>query len=106
VPSGTTFRVVLPSVVRELRPPRGARQHRGERHLPKQPAYQRQGGRTRVGHPELEPGGRGGVYNDHPVGVLYDEDVQKWAIYNRDGAPMPEGAAFNVAVYGGVESTR
>jgi hypothetical protein len=52
------------------------------------------------------PGGGAGVYNDHPVGVRYDEDVQKWAIYNRDGAPMPEGAAFNVAVSGGVESTR
>ena len=32
------------------------------------------------------------------MGVLYDEDMDEWAIYNRDGAPMPEGAAFNVAV--------
>ena len=46
------------------------------------------------------PGGRGGVYNDHPLGVLYDEDMNKWFVYNRDGAPMPEGAAFNVAVSG------
>jgi putative peptide zinc metalloprotease protein len=50
------------------------------------------------------PGGGAGVYNDHPVGVFYDEDVQKWAVYNRDGAPMPEGAAFNVAVSGSDES--
>ena len=50
------------------------------------------------------PGGGAGVYNDHPVGVLYDEDVQKWAVYNRDGARMPEGAAFNVAVSGSDES--
>jgi hypothetical protein len=57
------------------------------------------------------PGGGGrGVYNDHPVGVLYDEDVQKWALYNLDGAPIPVGAAFgaafNVAVSEGDESAR
>ena len=46
------------------------------------------------------PGGGAGVYNDHPVGVFYDEDVQNWAVYNRDGAPMPDGAAFNVAISG------
>jgi hypothetical protein len=34
------------------------------------------------------------------VSVFYDEDVQKWAVYNRDGAPIKEGAAFNVAVSG------
>ncbi len=44
------------------------------------------------------PGGGVGVYNDHPVGVLYDEDVERWAVYNRDDAPMPNGTAFNVAV--------
>jgi hypothetical protein len=52
------------------------------------------------------PGGGAGVYNDHPVGVLYDEDVQKWAVYNRDGARMPDGAAFNVAVSGSDERAR
>jgi hypothetical protein len=46
------------------------------------------------------PGGGIGVYNDHPVGVLYDEDVDGWFVYNEDSAPMPEGAAFNVAVSG------
>ena len=47
------------------------------------------------------PGGGGrGVYNDHPVGVLYDDDVSKWYVYNEDAALMPEGAAFNVAVSG------
>jgi len=44
------------------------------------------------------PGGGRGVYNNHPIGVLYDADIRKWAIYNRDGAPMPDGAAFNLAV--------
>ena len=49
------------------------------------------------------PGGGGGVYNDHPVGVGYDEDVDRWFVYNEDGARMPEGAAFNVAVLGATE---
>ncbi len=44
------------------------------------------------------PGGGGGVYNDHPVGVLYDEDAGEWFVRNEDGARMPEGAAFNIAV--------
>ena len=46
------------------------------------------------------PGGGNGVYNDHPVGVLYDEDADRWLVYNEDGAPMPNGAAFSVAVSG------
>jgi hypothetical protein len=45
-----------------------------------------------------DPGGGRGVYNDHPIGVLYDGDKRKWAICNRSGAPMPDGAAFNIAV--------
>lgn len=47
------------------------------------------------------PGGGRGVYNDHQIATLYDETIKKWAIYNRDGAPIPEGAAFNVAVSAG-----
>ena len=46
------------------------------------------------------PGGGEGVYNDHPVGVLYDEDAGQWFVYNEDEARMPSGAAFNVAVSG------
>ncbi|MDQ4129120.1 MAG: hypothetical protein M3151_14430 [Actinomycetota bacterium] len=52
------------------------------------------------------PGGGGGIYNDHPVGVLYDANVEKWSIYNIDGARMPDRAAFNVAVLGGAEPAR
>jgi hypothetical protein len=44
------------------------------------------------------PGGGRGVYNDHPVDVLYDANLEKWAVLNRDGASMPRGAAFNIAV--------
>jgi len=44
------------------------------------------------------PGGGAGVYNDHPVGAVYDAKLKKWAVFNRDGAPMPKGASFNIAV--------
>lgn len=44
------------------------------------------------------PGGAGGTYNDHPVGVRYDAERGQWTIYNKDGAEMPMGAAFNVSV--------
>ena len=44
------------------------------------------------------PGGGRGIYNDHPICVLYDADIGKWAIYNRGGALIPDGAAFNIAV--------
>lgn len=45
------------------------------------------------------PGGGAGTYSDHPVGVLYDADRERWAIVNEDGAPTRAGASFNVAVY-------
>ena len=44
------------------------------------------------------PGGSPGKYNDHPIGVWYDRDRSKWAIFNQDRAAMPVGADFNVAV--------
>ncbi len=44
------------------------------------------------------PGGEGGTYNEHPIGVWYDSDAQRWAIFNQDRAAIPEGAAFNVLV--------
>ena len=44
------------------------------------------------------PGGSSGKYNDHPIGVWYDPDRGKWAIFNEDRAAMPVGADFNVAV--------
>ena len=46
----------------------------------------------------FNPEGEGGTYNGHPIGVWYDSDVQRWAIFNQDREPMPVGAAFNVAV--------
>jgi hypothetical protein len=44
------------------------------------------------------PGGGRGIYNDHPVGAVYDAKLKKWAVFNRDGKPMPKGASFNIAV--------
>ncbi len=44
------------------------------------------------------PGGGAGIYNEHPIGVWYDPDARRWAIFNQDRETMPEGVAFNVAV--------
>ncbi len=45
-----------------------------------------------------EPDGDG-VNNAHEIGVWYDANRGgKWAIYNQDLAPMPDGAVFNVVV--------
>ena len=47
--------------------------------------------------PNFAPGGVCGcVYQDHPIGVLYDGT--NWRVFNQDGAAMPVGAAFNVFV--------
>lgn len=50
--------------------------------------------------PSWNPGGGTGTYNDHPVGVWYDEAEKKWAIRNQDLAPLPLRAAFDVSVRG------
>jgi hypothetical protein len=52
------------------------------------------------------PGGSPGKYNDHPIGVWYDRDRSKWAIFNQDRAAMPVGADFNVAVLKGPTQAR
>lgn len=44
------------------------------------------------------PGGEGGTYNDHSVGVWYDGGREQWAIFNQDREAMTEGAHFNVGV--------
>jgi serine protease len=46
--------------------------------------------------PNWNPGGAGGIYNNHAIGVWYNGS--RWTIYNEDIAAMPVGAAFNVAV--------
>ncbi len=50
--------------------------------------------------PDWNPGGTHTGFDNHPVGVWYDDSLQpmvgQWAIANEDGAAMPVGAAFNV----------
>ncbi len=41
--------------------------------------------------------GGGGDY-DHNVGVWFEPERQKWAIFNQDLAPVPEGATFQVVI--------
>jgi hypothetical protein len=56
------------------------------------------------GHPEAvviitanyNPGGAGGVYDAHSLGVWYTNG--KWAIFHQDRSAMIVGAAFNVLV--------
>ena len=45
------------------------------------------------------PGGSGGTYNDHDIGVYYWNG--RWRIFNQDFAAMPANAAFNVSVGAG-----
>ncbi len=42
------------------------------------------------------PGGGGGVYNNHAIGVYYS--ASRWSIFNQDLVAMPNNAAFNVLV--------
>lgn len=48
------------------------------------------------------PGGQGGVFNNHAIGVRYDAAAGKWAIFNEDHHPLASGAAFNVVSMVGV----
>lgn len=46
--------------------------------------------------PNWNPGGVGGVYNNHRIGVYYNGS--RWNIFNQDFANMPAGASFNVEI--------
>ncbi len=46
----------------------------------------------------FNPGGVGGTYNNHAIGVWYNISQSKWAIFNQDLAAMPPNASFNVVV--------
>jgi hypothetical protein len=98
VPAGSTFEVVVPATstgfVHQADPANSAG------------SYTYLDSRLTNGQPDAvlqvtqnwNPGGGSGVYNNHPTGVIYDSRLNQWAIYNRDGARLPRGAAFNVAV--------
>ena len=100
IPSGATFEVIIPQASQRLVHYAKLDNSVGNRTYLNNPLM--------VGEPEAllrvtqnwNPGGGRGIYNDHPIEVVYEADTRKWAIYNRDGAPMPDGAAFNIAVSG------
>jgi len=48
--------------------------------------------------PNWNPGGVGGIADDHPVGVFYNSIKNQWGIYNEDNAAMPVGTVFNVII--------
>lgn len=48
------------------------------------------------------PGGSGGAYNNHPIGVWYDSAVGEWTIYNEDHSTMVAGVSFNIVSMVGV----
>lgn len=54
--------------------------------------------------PNFSPGGKGGTYLNHPIGVWFADG--RWAIFNQDRAPMPEGAAFNVLVTSAIKEIK
>jgi len=60
------------------------------------PELDGQPGKKLLATPNWNPGGGGGVYNNHAIGVYYTG--ANWAIYNQDIAPMPPNAAFNVEI--------
>jgi hypothetical protein len=98
VPEGATFRV-------EVRQPSETFVHRADL-LNTAGNYTYLDNRLTNGEPDAvlsvtqnwNPGGGRGVYNNHPVVTMYDVQVKRWAVYNRDGAAIPKGAAFNIAV--------
>lgn len=48
--------------------------------------------------PAYNPGGSGGMYFNHTIGVYYQEASAKWGIYSEDNIPIPENAKFFVYV--------
>jgi hypothetical protein len=48
--------------------------------------------------PVWNPGGSGGIYNNHFTGVWYDTNRRQWAIFNEDKTSMTRNASFNVMV--------
>ena len=98
VPAGAAFRVVLPPASESFVHRARLDNNVGEATYLDDPLTNGKADALVSVTQNWNPGGGVGVYNDHPVGVLYDEDVERWVVYNRDDAPVPNGTAFNVAV--------
>jgi hypothetical protein len=100
IPARTTFKVIIPPASETLVHFAKLDNTVGNRTYLKNPLTVGEPGALLTVTQVWNPGGGRGVYNDHPIDVLYDADTRKWAIYNRGGAPIPDGAAFNIAVSG------
>jgi hypothetical protein len=44
------------------------------------------------------PGGNGGVFDNHLIGVFYDTSAHRWGVFNEDQSAIPAGASFNIMV--------
>jgi hypothetical protein len=100
VPAGTAFEVTLPpaseTFVHYAEPDNTA----GDRTYLDNPLTNGEPDAVLTVTQNRSPGGGRGASNDHPTGVVYDEGADEWAIHNKDGAHMPDGTAFNVAISG------
>jgi sortase A len=103
VPDGTTFQVVVPGGAEKIVHRAGTGNIDENSTYLDAPLVNGKPGAILSVTQNWNPGGGSGTYNDHPVNVRYDTGRQQWTIYNTDGSPMPDGAAFNVAVSGGAQ---
>ena len=88
VSAGTTFEVIAPPASEAFVHHAGLLNTAGERTYLDNPLTNGEPGAVLSITQNWNPGGGRGVYNDHPIGVVYDEGEDEWAIYNKDGAPM------------------
>ncbi len=98
VPAGTAFEVVIPAASESFVHRAGLSNTVGDTTYLDDPLTNGRPDAAVSITQNWNPGGGRGVYNNHPVGVFYDRDVDQWAVYNRDGAKIPDRAAFNVVV--------
>ncbi|MGH3144370.1 MAG: sortase, partial [Rubrobacter sp.] len=98
VPAGATFQVVLPGGPGKFVHSAGPENTTGDGTYLDDPLLNGEPDAVFSVTQNWNPGGGRGTYNNHPVDVRYDAGRERWTVYNTDGSPMPEGAAFNVAV--------
>ncbi len=96
VPAGATFKVVVPNASTQFVHYARRSNTTGHHTYLDNKLTNRHPDATLSVTQNWNPGGGRGVYNDHPVGIQYNAKLKEWVIYNQDGAPMPEGAAFNI----------
>lgn len=49
--------------------------------------------------PTFNPGGVGGTYYNHPVGIWYDLPGRRWCVFSEDIANIPLGSSYNIMIY-------